>query len=347
LKSLVSILIPAYNAEKWIDYTIKSALEQTWPEKEIIIVDDGSIDNTLKIARHFASKHVKVISQENRGASAARNRALEHAQGDYIQWLDADDVLHRDKITEQMIVATREMTDLSLFSSSFGTFYWRTEKARFVPDALWQDLNPVEWLLIRFSENAWLFPAVWLVSRRLTEKVGPWNTALSLDDDGEYFCRVVAASDHVTFVPEAKSYYRQSGYSQLSRSNNDRANESLLLSLTLCVRHLRLLEESERTKRASLVLLERLYTYFYYFADKSSLSERVSLLAKELGGELVPTSLKWKWNVLRKLLGWKTTRKIMGGAQRSRLMTKIYWDRLLYSMAHRGDDLTEHRIQPV
>jgi glycosyltransferase involved in cell wall biosynthesis len=347
LKSLVSILIPAYNAEKWIDYTIKSALEQTWPEKEIIIVDDGSIDNTLKIARHFASKHVKVISQENRGASAARNRALEHAQGDYIQWLDADDLLHDDKISEQMKIAGSGLTNATLLASSFGTFYWRPERAIFAPNALWQDLTPVEWLLIRFSENAWLFPAVWLVSRRLTEKVGPWNTALSLDDDGEYFCRVVAASDHVTFVPEAKSYYRQSGYSQLSRSNNDRANESLLLSLTLCMRHLRQLEESERTKRASLVLLERLYTYFYYFSDKSSLNERVSILAKELGGELVPTRLKRKWNVLRKLLGWKTTRKIMGGAQRSRLMTKIYWDRLLYSMAHRGDDLTEHRIQPV
>ena len=67
MSPLVSILIPAYNAERWIADTIRSAQAQTWPRKEIIVVDDGSTDQTLSIARKFASKEVSVVSQENRG----------------------------------------------------------------------------------------------------------------------------------------------------------------------------------------------------------------------------------------------------------------------------------------
>jgi len=341
VQRLVSILIPAYNSERWIGDTMASALRQRWPNKEIIVVDDGSRDGTLAVARRFESPAVKVISQENRGASAARNLALEHAQGEYIQWLDADDLLEPGKIREQMKAASSGLTSLTLLSSAFGTFYWRHEKARFAPDALWRDLSPMEWLLIRFRENRWLFPAAWLVSRRLAEKAGPWNTELSLDDDGEYFCRAVAASDGVRFVEGARSYYRQSGYSQLSRSNNDRANESLLRSLSLCVGHLRALEESERTREASLVLLQRLYAYFYYYADSPRFAERTVALARELGGELEPPGLERKHEALRRLLGWKAARKVISRGQKARFMAKVHWDRLLHNMTRRGAGAAE------
>src|SRR5215469_16198822 len=96
MKPLVSILIPAYNAEEWIAYTLRSALAQTWPHREIIVVDDGSRDRTTRIVRRFASKGVALFSRENRGQSAARNQAFQFSQGDYIQWLDADDLLAPD-----------------------------------------------------------------------------------------------------------------------------------------------------------------------------------------------------------------------------------------------------------
>src|SRR5437868_12942861 len=67
MTTLVSVLVPAYNAEQWIADTIKSALDQTWSRKEIIVVDDGSRDGTLAIARQFASENVRVVTQENRG----------------------------------------------------------------------------------------------------------------------------------------------------------------------------------------------------------------------------------------------------------------------------------------
>src|SRR5438132_2627679 len=102
MQPLVSILIPAFNAERWIADTIESALGQTWQRKEIIVIDDGSTDQTLAIARQFACKAVSVTTQLNQGAAAARNKALSLSQGEYIQWLDSDDLLAPDKIAKQM-----------------------------------------------------------------------------------------------------------------------------------------------------------------------------------------------------------------------------------------------------
>ncbi len=191
---LVSILIPAYNAEPWISDTIQSALGQTWSNKEIIVVNDGSTDQTLSIARRFASKTVSVATQENLGASAARNRAIALSQGDYIQWLDADDLLSPDKIAKQMAAAEQSQNKRILFSSSWGYFIYRPNVTRFVPTPLWCDLSPVEWLVRKMSQNLHMTNTTWLVSRELTQAAGPWDTRLSLDDDGEYFSRVVLAS---------------------------------------------------------------------------------------------------------------------------------------------------------
>src|SRR5262249_31339743 len=100
----VSILIPAFNAERWIGDTLRSALSQTWPSKEIIVVDDGSTDRTVEIARKFEPEGVRVFTQKNQGAAAARNKAYSLSKGDYIQWLDADDLLAPDKIERQLEV---------------------------------------------------------------------------------------------------------------------------------------------------------------------------------------------------------------------------------------------------
>ena len=105
MKPLVSILIPAFNAEQYIADSIRSAMAQTCPRKEIIVVDDGSTDNTLAIARQFETDGVRVVAQDNQGAAAARNRLFSLSKGDYLQWLDADDLLAPDNIARQMEVA--------------------------------------------------------------------------------------------------------------------------------------------------------------------------------------------------------------------------------------------------
>src|ERR1044071_2805284 len=221
---LVSILIPAYNAEKWIADTLRSALAQTWPRTEVIVVDSASSDNTLGIARRFESSGVRVVSQKNQGASCARNTAFELARGDYIQWLDADDLLAPDKIAAQMEVADGA-SDRTLLCSAWGTFMYRISKARFSPTLLWTDLTPLDWFLRRMRDNLHMQTATWLVNRKLTEEVGPWDVRLSLDDDGEYFCRVICASNAIRFVPAAKVFYRDAAFRRLSTI--DRSYEKL------------------------------------------------------------------------------------------------------------------------
>ena len=130
---LVSILIPAYNAEEWIAESIESAVAQTWPRKEIIVVDDGSTDRTCDVARGFASQIVKVVSTENQGQSAAVNTAYGLCQGDYIQELDADDLLAPDKIEKQLAALRETDGPRTLLSCPRGYFYYSTTRAWFPP----------------------------------------------------------------------------------------------------------------------------------------------------------------------------------------------------------------------
>src|SRR5579864_8402353 len=102
--SLVSVIIPAYNAERFLRYTLASAQAQTYEHVEIIVVDDGSTDSTVDIALAAAAadKRVRVLRQENLGVAAARNRALGESRGDFIAPLDADDVWHPQNLALQV-----------------------------------------------------------------------------------------------------------------------------------------------------------------------------------------------------------------------------------------------------
>ena len=162
---LVSILIPAHNAEELLFYTLQSAIAQSWERKEIIVVDDGSSDKTLEVALQFESQSVNVVRQSNQGAAAARNTALSLCRGDYIQWLDADDLLAPDKISRQMEARKQRGSNRTLFSGPWGVFMYRPYRAQFTPTSLWADLSPLEWLLHKLQENIYMQTAAWLVSR--------------------------------------------------------------------------------------------------------------------------------------------------------------------------------------
>jgi glycosyltransferase involved in cell wall biosynthesis len=111
---LVSIIIPVYNSAKYLAETIQSALNQTWPDIELVLINNGSTDNSLAIAESFGSEKLKIFSQENKGAGGARNRGLQEAKGDYIQFLDADDLLSPDKIEKQVAQLTGKVDLLSI-----------------------------------------------------------------------------------------------------------------------------------------------------------------------------------------------------------------------------------------
>jgi len=338
--SLVSILIPAYNAERWIAETINSALNQTWSQKEIIIVDDGSRDATLQIAKRFESGLVKVVAQENSGASTARNKALAFAQGDYIQWLDADDLLAPDKIALQMARRETEPGGRVLYSSAWAPFYIRPEWAKFRPNALWTDLQPVDWLLRKFEQGIWMNTATWLVSRELTEASGPWNEQLSLDDDGEYFSRVVAASECVKFVENSIVYYRQSNIGSLSRTVSEKACISMYLSLYLCISHLRNLEDSDRTRAACVSFLQGRLNYFY--PEREDLLRQIRALARELGGDLEPFRLNWKYLPVKALFGWKAAKQLSAIESNMRIRAHVQYEKLLMASSGKQRRVTSN-----
>jgi glycosyltransferase involved in cell wall biosynthesis len=337
MKPLVSILIPAYNAEEWIAETMRSAMAQTWPNKEIIVVDDGSTDRTLAEARKFESSGVRIVAQKNQGAAAARNAALAASWGDYIQWLDADDLLAPDKIALQMELLNECRSKRTLLSSAWGMFLYRYYRAEFIPTELWRDQSPVEWLLRKMGQNLYMQTATWLVSRELTEAAGPWNTQLLGDDDGEYFCRVLLASDGVRFVPGARVYYRGPGLAFRSLSNIGSSTSKInahWLSMQMHINYLRSLEESERVNKACLNYLQNSLMHFY--PERHEILNQVNGIAKELGGQLDPPRLSWKYSWIELIFGWKLAKIGQTLLLKTRWLSNKFIDRMLFRIENRS-----------
>lgn len=331
MKPLVSILIPAYNAQEFLADTVRSALAQSWERKEIVIVDDGSKDGTLAVARQFESTTVKVVTHPNQGAAATRNKAYSLCQGDYIQWLDADDLLSPGKIADQMAVAAASASKHTLFSSGWGHFMYRPSRARFSPTALWCDLSAAEWMMRQMEQNLHMQTATWLVSRELTVAAGPWDTRLLGDDDGEYFCRVLMASDGTRFVPEAKVFYRVAGSGNLSyigRSN--RKMEAQWLSMQMHIQYLRSLEDSPRARAACVTYLKNWLPNF--FPERPDLVQQAQQLATTLGGQLTLPRMSWKYAWIQKLFGWKAAKLSQLRYNRCKTAALFAWDKAMLSL---------------
>lgn len=343
IKPLVSILIPAYNSEEWIADTIRSAIAQTWKRKETIVVDDGSSDRTAEVARRFASKAVAVVSTENQGAAAARNHALQFSQGEYIQWLDADDLLAPDKIERQLAALSEMDSRRILLSAPWAYFNFRPQRAQFVPTSLWQDLSPSDWLLRKMGESLHMQTATWLTSRELAETAGPWDTRLLSDDDGEYFCRVLLASEGTRFVPEARVFYRSTPSGRLSHiGSSDRKKDAMLLSMKLHVQYLRSLEESDRVREACLTYLQTWLDNFY--PERPDIVAELQGLAAQFRGNLEVPRLRWKYAWMRPIFGWKAAKRAQMVLPQVKASVVRRWDKAMYelearkaAMGHRAD----------
>ena len=329
MKPLVSILITAYNAEDTIAYTLQSAVAQTWPHKEIIVVDDGSTDSTAEVARGF--KEVRVVSTENHGLSGAQNNAFPLSQGDYIQYLDADDLLAPDKI-ERQLAALREFDGKRvLLSSPWAPFYYRTRHARFVRNSVWQDLSPVDWLSTAMRENIHMQNATWLVSRQLAKAAGPWDTRLHFDQDGEYFCRVLLASEGTRFVPGTGIYYRASGANSVSFiGNSDKKKDSLLLTMKLHIKYLRSLEDSERVRKACLAYIQTWCRNFY--PERPDLMQEAQQLAASLGGRVSLPKVSWKYAWIQRLFGFAVAKRASQRWNDYKSSVMRSWDKALFRL---------------
>jgi glycosyltransferase involved in cell wall biosynthesis len=302
---LVSILIPCYNADRWLAETIESALAQTWENKEIIIVDDGSTDGSLAIARSYESSQVKVITQENQGASTARNVAYQNCAGNYIQYLDADDLLSSDKVDRQLALLTNFPNTIA--TCEWARFHHTPEEAQFTPQAVWQDFQPVDFLVTTWDQHLMMHPAAWLIPRSIAERVGGWNEELSLNDDGEYFTRVVLASQGIKFCWGAKSYYRSGNLNSLSGTKTRKAWESAFLSLQLGTRNLLATQNTAHTRRVCADVFQR-FIYEVY-PDVQDLRQQAKMTISELGGStLQPSCGGIIFQLLSNCFGWQAAK---------------------------------------
>jgi hypothetical protein len=182
----------------------------------------------------------------------------------------------------------------ALFSSPWAFFRYRPVKAKFISTPLWSDLDPTEWLTRKWEGNWHMQTATWLISRELTEAAGPWDTRLLGDDDGEYFSRVVSASNGIRFVPQSRVYYRITPSSRLSyigRSN--KKMEPLFLAMKLQIGYLRPREESDRVRAACVTYLQNWLHNFY--PNRPDLVQEAQQLAASLGGRLSLPKASWKY----------------------------------------------------
>lgn len=298
----VSVIVPCFNAEAYIGETLASVFAQTWPNVEVIVVDDGSTDGSTAVTKSYSSANL--ISQSRRGAAAARNRGLAEASGDFIQFLDADDIIDPDKLTLQM-ARLQDRPDC-VASAEWGRFSGSPASTAFIPEKNWEDLPPLEWLVRSRTDGlGMLFPALWLVPRAVAAAAGPWNESLSLNDDGEYFNRVVLASAGVLFCEGARCRYRSGIAGSLSSSKNWASG---FAAIDLCETQVRAREDSERVRRGFALSWQHLAHGAYPYAP--AIAENALARARALHPAVIRPGGGAAFKALSRLVGWRTARRL-------------------------------------
>lgn len=313
---LVSVLIPAYNAEQFIRAALISVLNQTYRNIEIIVVDDGSTDNTYSILEECIVKGVKVIRQENLGQCAANNRAFAESKGEYIKFFDADDLLNAEFIERQVERLNGSTTCVA--SAEWGRFYNdNPDTFKLSPESVWRDMTPIDWLVESLQDGINMMQcALWLIPREVLNKSGLWDERLSLNNDFDFFIRVLLASDGVRFTPGARLYYRSGVEGSLSQSFNRPALEAAVLSNRLGVKKILTAENSPRTRQVCANALQ-IWAYNCYpvYPDMAiSLEKEIS----QLGGSNIDFPGGAAAGYLARCIGWKLTKRLQAAYYRYR-----------------------------
>jgi glycosyltransferase involved in cell wall biosynthesis len=213
---MISVIIPTFNREKYITETIESVHQQDYDgEVEIIVVDDGSTDGTVSVLKKLQSTipSLKVITTKNSGVSAARNRGVLAAKGDYIQFLDSDDLIVPNKFRLQ-VKLLEENEDFDLCYCKIGFFKDKPfEISKLFPgsDKKHQDILPAFLYATQWTTHAPLY------RRNACDKIGEWNQSLFRLEDWEYGCRAGLLGLKPLFCNEVLSFVREHSGERLSR----------------------------------------------------------------------------------------------------------------------------------
>jgi len=266
-----------YNAAKYLGETMSSVLAQTYPNIELIIVDDGSTDHSLAIAKKLDAANIKVFSQANKGASAARNLGLKEAKGKYIQFLDADDLLSNDKIAlqvESLEKAPGKIAICSIAKFRDGSNYLDSTPSPRDEPFIYSTDNVADFLVDLYGgykrRGSMIGIHSWLIPADIIRKTGPWNEDLTVDDDGEFFCRVVLHSAGIIRTG-GLGYYRVflADKQNLSSRRDPKSLQSMIDSFHLKKKYL-----LERTDTDA--------AYFALYKQTLNLAIRTYIIAPEL-----------------------------------------------------------------
>ncbi len=207
-ESLVSIIIPCFNSEATIRTTLDNCLQQTHSNIEVLVIDDQSTDASYSIVLRIARSESRVvlIANETKGVQNARNLGLDHAQGEFIKFLDSDDLMELDLIEKQVLLLRD--SPVSVVKSNWAKFSDDLSASR--PEIQPCDKpysNPADFLAELWNGNMYP-PHAWLVPRLLMTTDLKWNTDLSQNQDGEFFARAISRARDVKHC-NATAYYRQ------------------------------------------------------------------------------------------------------------------------------------------
>jgi len=198
----ISIIIPAYNAAATLSATLQSVFQQTWTDFEVIVVDDGSDDATLAIARQFTDPRLKIIAQANCGAAASRNRGFAESTGEYIAFLDADDLWSPDKLAAQL----RALKENPAAAVAYSWTDWIDEHGERLRRGGYHHFSgdvrgPL--LTVNLLENG----SNPLIRREAIAAIGGFDPALRASQDWDFYLRLAA---HYSFVnvPQVHVFYR-------------------------------------------------------------------------------------------------------------------------------------------
>lgn len=257
----VSVVVPCYNGEAYLERTLQSALDQTLPPREVIVVDDGSTDGSATVAQRFGSL-VKVIRQENAGESRARNVGIEASSGDWVALLDADDVWEPTKLERQAEACTSR-PDVVCCHTWFHNLHGEELKAEPLP----LHMQPPVYDLTNVLLNFLVLPSSAVIRRATHVRFPEWTKA---GEDALYFAELSRQGAFV-FLNEPLTLYRKHARSQTASSTNIvRAREGVLQWLdetTVGSRHERLLARQalfvDLAMRAQVAIWRRDWTLYW------------------------------------------------------------------------------------
>jgi glycosyltransferase involved in cell wall biosynthesis len=301
----VTVIIPVYNAEKFLRDSVNSILNQSYKNIEIIIVNDGSTDNSynILISEFSILPNIIIINSINKGQSAACNLGFKFSTGEYIKFFDADDILNDCFIEEQ--IKLLENCDSCLASSKWGRFYNDDLSTfRLNPEKVWRNLSPIDWLICSFEQGSNMMQcAIWLIPRNILSKSGLWNEDLTLNNDFEFFVRVLLSSKKIIFSSNSILYYRSGNKSSLSQILNKKAYESGVKSNLLGCDYILKSYNNEKVKEACVENLKpwMFSTYLKY----NYLSKQIELKINELSQKRIYYKGSFFAEFLSKYFGWK------------------------------------------